>query len=60
MEKYEKYEKSFFHSKLSMLKIVSSAYTLEAQMREMRRLLSADQTEADKKPPAAAQILECV
>ena len=59
MEKYEKYEKSFFHSKLSMLKIVSSAYTLEAQMREMRRLLSADQTEADK-PAAAAQILECV
>ena len=48
MEKYEKYEKSFFHSQLSVLKIVSSAYTLKSQMREMRRLLSADQTEADK------------
>ena len=59
MEKYEKYEKSFFHSQLSVLKIVSSAYTLKSQMREMRRLLSADQTEADK-PAAAAQILECV
>ena len=59
MEKYEKYEKNYFHSQLSVLKIVSSAYTLKSQMREMRRLLSADQTEADK-PAAAAQILECV
>ena len=33
MQKYED-EKSPFHSKLSMLKIVSSAYTLKSQMRE--------------------------
>ena len=33
MQKYED-EKSLFHSKLSMLKIVSSAYTLKSQMRE--------------------------